>query len=75
MGLAGQTMLAHDLLSSLAYSMITHIPLVASNLPTNTLVARQQPTHTYTHTHTYTYTHTHIHTHTHTHTHVIVARP
>ena len=27
------SLLAHDPLSSLAYSMITHIPLVASNLP------------------------------------------
>ena len=37
-------LLAHDPLSSLAYSMITHTPLVAGNLPIKTLVARQQPT-------------------------------
>ena len=37
-------MLAHDPLSSLAYLMITHTPLVASNLPIKTLVARQRPT-------------------------------
>ena len=37
-------LLAHDPLSSLAYSMITHTPPVASKLPIKTLVARQQPT-------------------------------
>ena len=37
-------MLAHDPLSSLAYPMIMHTPLVASNLPIKTLVAKQQPT-------------------------------
>ena len=31
--------LAHDPLSSLAYNMITHTPLVAVNLPIKTLVA------------------------------------
>ena len=33
-------LLAHDPLSSLAYPMITHNPVVASNLPIKTLVAR-----------------------------------
>ena len=32
-------LLVHDPLSSLAYPMITHTPLVASNLPIKTLVA------------------------------------
>ena len=32
-------LLAHDPLSSLAYPMITHASLVASNLPIKTLVA------------------------------------
>ena len=34
------SLLAHNPLSSLAYPMITHTPLVASNLPIKTLVAR-----------------------------------
>ena len=38
------TLLAHDPLSSLAYSMSTHTPPVAGNLPIKTLVARQWPT-------------------------------
>ena len=41
-------MLAHNPLSSLAYPMITHIPLVAGNFPIKTLVARQWPTNHYT---------------------------
>ena len=36
--------LAHDPLSSLACPTITHTPLVASNFPIKTLVARQWPT-------------------------------
>ena len=62
--------LAHDPLSSLAYSMITHSPPVAGNLPIK-LVARQRPTNTHvcvrvcvqvtwTHTHTHC-SHLHIH--------------
>ena len=38
--------------------MITYTPLVASNLPIKTLVARQRPTNTHTHTHAHTHTHT-----------------
>ena len=41
-------LLAHDPLSSLAYSMITHTPPVAGNLSIKTLVARQRPTNTFT---------------------------
>ena len=41
-------LLAHDPLSSLAYSTITHTSLVAGNFPIKTLVARQQPTNVYT---------------------------
>ena len=37
-------LLAHDPLSSLAYTMITHTPLVAGNLPIKTLVTGQRPT-------------------------------
>ena len=37
------------LLSSLAYPMITHTPLVAGNLPIKTLVARQWPTNNIVH--------------------------
>ena len=48
-------LLAHDPLSSLAHLTITHIPLVAGNLPTNTHVCM----HTHTHTHTQTHTDTH----------------
>ena len=40
-------LLAHDPLSLLAYSMITHTPPVAGNLPIKTLVARQWPTSMY----------------------------
>ena len=37
-------LLAHDPLSSLTFPMITHILLVASNLPIAKLVVRQWPT-------------------------------
>ena len=61
-------LLAHDLLSSLVYSMITHTPPVAGNLSIKILVARQRPTNTHTYTHTNTHTHTHTHTRTCTYT-------
>jgi hypothetical protein len=38
------SLLAHRPLSSLAYPMIIHTPLVAGNLPIKFLVARQWPT-------------------------------
>ena len=45
-------LLAHDPLSSLAYPMITHTPLVAGNFLIKTSVARQRPTNN-THTHNF----------------------
>ena len=65
-------LLVNDLLSSLGYPMITHVPLVACNLPIKTLVARQLPTNTHTQTQAHTYMYTYIQRHacayTHTHT-------
>ena len=48
-------LLVVDLLSSLAYFMMTHPLPIASKLPIKTLVAKQLPTNTHAHTHTHTY--------------------